>query len=273
MSEGLITFWRSFIPLWRSIQPINILTIAGQKSCFDRIHSKVGICLWFPPGAALCAYPCSDSSGSSHCELGNHRQALGGAKRSPPAVSWAAAAGQQCCHRGGCLGSTQVDRRGNRQGNAASPAWAARSMLPCKGGVDSSTATLPVPQEQLWSSSSPARSRWLPKFAAPEQPVLVLLGHHGSRNCGGNLGCPPYPSTCCFSKTYQVLQKVSATLHFSLRGQETERDFRGACLSRCFTTSCRNVLHSLVHVRELWGWVGTRLHCQMVTEMRVYTKI
>lgn len=114
--------------------------------------------------------------------------------------------------------------------------------------------------------------------------VLVLSGHHDTRHCGGILGCPPYPSTCCFSKTCQVFQKVvafkPATLHFNLRSQETERDFRGVCLSSSCTIfpgmccilrfMCTDSPTAYWAVRELWGWVGSRLHCWMVTEMRLY---
>lgn len=95
--------------------------------------------------------------------------------------------------------------------------------------------------------------------------VLVLSGHHSAGHCSRALGCPPYPSTCCFSKTYQVLEKVAAfkpaTLHFNVRSQETEWDFRGVCLSSCCTIFCENVLDSPVRVHiqphSLLGCEGT----------------
>lgn len=177
MSEGLITFWRSFIPLWRSIQPINTLTIAGQQYCFDRIHSKLGICLWFPPGAALCAYPCSDSSGSAHCEQRNHSQALRGAKRSTPAVSWAAAVGQQCCHRGGCLGSTQEDRRGNRE-------------KCCKSSLSSKKHAIRQRRWRFLHSHPPCSPRAAVELKQPCKKQMTAQVCSSRAACAGALGSP-----------------------------------------------------------------------------------
>lgn len=102
MSESFNTCWRSFIPLQRSIQPINMLISAGQQSCCDRIHSKPGICSWFPPSTALHTYPSTDSTGTAHCEQRNHsrdprgkhpRSAMGSSSSAGSAVTEVAAWG------------------------------------------------------------------------------------------------------------------------------------------------------------------------------------
>lgn len=287
MSEGLITSWRSIIPLWRSIQPINILTSAGQQSCFDRIHSKLGICLWLPPGAALHTYLSTDSTGAAHCEQRNPSQALRGAKRSTAVVSWAAAVGQAVLSQRCLPGVYPGEREGEQTGNCFKSSLSSQQHATLQRRCRFFHSHPPCFLQAAVELKYPCEKQMTAQVCSPRAAVLVLSGHHGTRHCSGTLGCPPYPGTCCFSRHARCWEKG---LHLSLQpctsasgvGHPWEWDFRGICLSSHFTIFCRNVLLSLVHVHiqphsllgceGTGGRVGTRLHCQMVTEMRLHPR-